>query len=181
VRELFREYADGLGVDLCFQGFEAELAGLPGAYAPPSGRLLLVVCGSEVYGCVALRRLSDSAAEMKRLYVRPAARGTGLGWALVNALIVEAEAIGYRRILLDTLPTMTAAIRLYSSRTATTRCPGRDTSCWNCRAEARAPEGSLRHTSIVFHLPPANRSAKNTPRAQMSTHIATHAPNRPMS
>jgi ribosomal protein S18 acetylase RimI-like enzyme len=115
VRELFREYADGLGVDLCFQGFEAELAGLPGAYAPPSGLLLLAACGSEVYGCVALRRLSESDAEMKRLYVRPAARGSGLGWALVSALIVEAQAIGYRRILLDTLPAMTAAIRLYES------------------------------------------------------------------
>jgi ribosomal protein S18 acetylase RimI-like enzyme len=115
VRELFREYADGLGVDLCFQGFEAELAGLPGAYAPPSGRLMLAVCGGSVLGCVALRRLSDDSGEMKRLYLRPSARGRGIGWGLVSALIVEAEAIGYHRILLDTLPTMTAAIRLYES------------------------------------------------------------------
>ena len=115
VRELFREYADGLGVDLCFQGFEAELAGLPGAYTPPSGRLMLAVCGESVFGCVALRRLSESDAEMKRLYVRPSARGRGAGWGLVSALIVEAEMIGYRRILLDTLPTMTEAIRLYES------------------------------------------------------------------
>ena len=93
----------------------SELAGLPGAYAPPSGLLLLAVCGASAYGCVALRRLSESDAEMKRLYVRPSARGTGLGWALVSTLIVEAEAIGYRRLLLDTLPTMTAAIRLYES------------------------------------------------------------------
>jgi len=115
VRELFREYAAGLGVDLCFQGFEAELAGLPGAYAPPSGRLMLAVRGGEVLGCVALRRLSDSEGEMKRLYVRPAARGGGVGWALVSALIVEATEAGYRRLLLDTLPTMAAAIRLYES------------------------------------------------------------------
>src|SRR6516225_2675735 len=74
-RVLFEEYAAALGVDLCFQGFEAELAGLPGAYAPPTGRLMLAVCGGSVLGCVALRRLSDDSGEMKRLYLRPSARG----------------------------------------------------------------------------------------------------------
>jgi putative acetyltransferase len=112
-KALFQEYADGLGVDLCFQGFADELAGMPGAYAPPSGRLLLAVDGAEALGCVGLRPLGDGACEMKRLYTRPAARGRGLGRALAERVIAEARAIGYARMRLDTLPTMLAARAMY--------------------------------------------------------------------
>jgi putative acetyltransferase len=113
VRMLFEEYAASLGITLCFQGFEEELAALPGSYAPPSGRLLLALQRGDLAGCVALQRLTPDACEMKRLYVRPGVRSLGIGRMLAERIIHEGKATGYRRIRLDTLPTMTAALILY--------------------------------------------------------------------
>jgi ribosomal protein S18 acetylase RimI-like enzyme len=113
-RAMFLEYAGWLGFSLCFQGFDQELAALPGRYAPPSGRLLLASAGENTAGVIALRPLDGQTCEMKRLYVRPAFRGQRLGQTLAEKLIAEARAIGYRRMALDTLPDrMGEAITLY--------------------------------------------------------------------
>jgi ribosomal protein S18 acetylase RimI-like enzyme len=114
-RELFREYAAESQVDLCFQNFAAELAGLPGAYKPPEGRLLLSMHKEQLAGCVALREFGDGICEMKRLYVRPAFRGLGVGRMLARRVIDDAVAIGYARMRLDTLTRMQAAVALYES------------------------------------------------------------------
>ena len=114
-RELFLEYQRGLGVSLCFQGFDAELAGLPGDYAPPRGRLFLALALGKPAGCVALRPLFHRDAEMKRLYVRPKYRGSGLGRVLAVRVIEEARALGYETLKLDTLPQMKAAQRMYET------------------------------------------------------------------
>lgn len=135
VRSLFQEYADGLGVDLCFQGFADELATLPGRYARPAGGVWLAVAGEQLAGCVALRPFGDGAGEIKRLYVRPAFRGTGLGRTLAERVLTEAAAAGYRRVVLDTLPTMTAAASLYRSLGFVEVTPG----CQSCGG----PDGIL--------------------------------------
>jgi putative acetyltransferase len=119
VRELFSEYAASLSVDLCFQNFAAELAGLPGDYAPPGGALLLALVDGEPAGCVAMRPLPDSdhvnACEMKRLYVRRAFRRFGLGRILAQQLMDLATQAGHSCMLLDTLDDMEAARGLYES------------------------------------------------------------------
>ncbi|HKV69995.1 MAG TPA: GNAT family N-acetyltransferase [Gemmatimonadales bacterium] len=113
-RRLFTEYAESLGFSLCFQGFDQEMAGLPGAYVPPRGRLLLATVGGDPAGCVAIRPLGGDACELKRLYVRPAFQGTGLGKALMDRILTEARSAGYARIRLDTiLGKMDRAIAMY--------------------------------------------------------------------
>lgn len=112
-RELFREYAAAIDTDLEYQGFTAELAALPVPYAPPRGALLIAKVDSSVAGCVALRPLDGRRGEMKRLYVRPAYRKSGLGKSLVEAVVDAARHIGYRELRLDTLPSMASAQALY--------------------------------------------------------------------
>jgi len=113
-RRLFREYADWLQIDLCFQNFEKELAELPGDYVPPGGRLLLAYDSAQLAGCIALRRLDQQTCEMKRLFAREAFRGKGLGRQLITAIVQEAKQIGYEYMRLDTLPPkMNSAIALY--------------------------------------------------------------------
>ncbi|MDG4584607.1 MAG: GNAT family N-acetyltransferase [Candidatus Competibacter sp.] len=123
VRALFREYERFLDVDLCFQGFEDELATLPGKYAPPDGWLLLAIDGGRAAGCVALRRLDQGVCEMKRLFVRPEYRGQGLGRLLATRAIAEATALGYTVMRLDTLDWLHSAMRMYASMDFRRRSP----------------------------------------------------------
>src|SRR5580658_6017497 len=113
VRTLLEEYWNSFGFTPCFQNFGDELAGLPGAYAPPTGRLALATISGESAGCIALRRVDADHAEAKRLYVRPAFRGLGLGRALMEWVMIEARAAGYREIVGDTMPVMRDALALY--------------------------------------------------------------------
>lgn len=114
-RKLFLAYAESLDFDLCFQGFDAEMARFPGEYVPPAGDLLLAWRGENAVGVVALRRFDDGIAEMKRLYLSDAARGLGAGRRLAEQVVVSARTLGYRSLRLDTAPSMKAAIRLYES------------------------------------------------------------------
>jgi GNAT superfamily N-acetyltransferase len=113
VRELFREYWASFGFSPCFQDFGAEVAGLPGAYAPPGGALVLALIDGQAAGCAALRRFDASRAEAKRLYVRPQFRGQGVGRALLDWVIAEARGMGYRELVGDTIPQMAVALAMY--------------------------------------------------------------------
>src|SRR6476660_9120923 len=113
-RKIFTEYENWLGVSLCFQGFDEEMAGLPGKYAPPNGRLMFAIENGEVAGCVAFRPLDDEMCEMKRLFVRPAFQSSGLGRGLLEQLIAESRAAGYKKMRLDSwIPRMGKAIEMY--------------------------------------------------------------------
>lgn len=115
-RAVFREYESWLGMSLCFQSFEDELANLPGKYAPPSGRLYLARIDGPTVGCIALRSIEDGICEMKRLYLRESARGKGVGVALIEKVISDAREIGYAKMRLDTYPPkMGKAVSLYES------------------------------------------------------------------
>lgn len=116
VRELFREYEKWLGLDLCFQGFEAELAALPGKYAMHEGRLLLAYVDDRLAGCIAMRKIDDGICEMKRLFVRDDFRGLRIGISLIERLIADAREIGYSKMRLDTFPPkMGKAVSLYET------------------------------------------------------------------
>ena len=115
-KALFREYEAWLAMDLCFQGFEAELAALPGKYAMPDGRLYIAYVDDKLAGCIALRKLEDETCEMKRLFVRDGFRGAGIGILLIERIIADAREIGYKRMRLDTYPPkMSKAMKLYKS------------------------------------------------------------------
>lgn len=115
-RMLFREYEKWLNMDLCFQSYEEELQNLPGKYAPPDGRLYLATIGDDPVGCIALRKIGDGICEMKRLYLKDAARGRGLGKELIEKIIADAREIGYAKMRLDTYPPkMGKAVSLYES------------------------------------------------------------------
>lgn len=113
IRKLFREYQNSLGIDLCFQDFDNELAQLPGKYQPPEGRLYLAFEGEQVAGCAGLRKIDEGVCELKRLYVRPLYRGQGMGRRLTIQAVNDAREIGYGRMRLDTLPAMGRAQELY--------------------------------------------------------------------
>jgi len=113
VRQLFLEYQQSLGISLCFQGFEQELAALPGDYATPTGGLWLALLDGDDVGCVGLRPCGDGRGEMKRLYVKPHGRGRGVGQRLVDTVLEAAAGAGYETLCLDTLPSMHAAQRMY--------------------------------------------------------------------
>lgn len=115
IRRLFREYQQDLGVDLCFQSFEEELAGLPGRYGPPGGAILLAHHGRRAAGCVALRDLGKGVCEMKRMFVRPRFRGLGIGRALAEAIVAEGRRLRYRTMKLDTVPKLETALGIYKS------------------------------------------------------------------
>jgi ribosomal protein S18 acetylase RimI-like enzyme len=113
IRALFREYASSLTEGFCFKGFEAELATLPGEYAPPTGRLYLAYVKEEPAGCVGMRKIGEGICEMKRLYVRPLFRGNGIGRKLVLQLVKDGRELGYLKMRLDTMPYLERAIELY--------------------------------------------------------------------
>lgn len=115
VRELFLEYQESLGIDFCFQGFEEELATLPGKYGPPDGRLILVYDDADLVACGALRPLGDGIAELKRIYIRPRARRRGLGRKVSEELIAFASTRGYQAVRLDTLKRLSGASELYEN------------------------------------------------------------------
>lgn len=115
LRGLMLEYQTELGVDLCFQSFQEEMANLPGQYAPPSGLLVLILANSQPAGCIAIRQLDNTTCEMKRMYVRPDFRGQGIAKSACEFLISEARNLGYQEMKLDTLRTLTPAISLYQS------------------------------------------------------------------
>ena len=154
-RTLFRAYAASLPIDLAYQGFATELATLPGAYAAPAGVLLLARDRSgAAIGCVALRPLAEpGCCEMKRLFVAPAARGLGLGRALMGAILGEAARLGYRAVWLDTLPTMTAAIAMYRAAGFEPIAPYYDT----------APAGTIFLGRTITPPPPASAPAAAPP------------------
>jgi len=129
VRDLFLEYAESLSFNTCFGGFDQELNALPGDYVPPHGCLLLAREGADVAGCVGVRRLDTETCEMRRLYVRPHLRGAGAGRALAAAAVAHARTLGYRRLCLETLPTMLEARSLYASLGFASCAPHYDNSC----------------------------------------------------